>query len=169
MAASPVASLFVAPAAGALSDRIGTRGLCASGMAITALAMFSFVQLDTTSETFDVVWRMFTIGIGMGIFQSPNNSALMGSVPKQRLGIASGMLAAARNMGMVLGIAISAAVLYHYAPVASSLHPGQFDAGEAIAFLDGLHWSYITGASLAGVGIVTSLLTVDPKTQQANT
>jgi EmrB/QacA subfamily drug resistance transporter len=161
MAASPIATLFVAPLAGTLSDRMGTRGLTTCGMAISAFGLLSFIGLDASSTAFAVVWRMCVIGVGMGMFQSPNNSAVMGSVSPRRLGIASGMLAASRNVGMVLGIAISAAVLYNSAPVASSLHPGQFNDGEILAFLSGLHWSYITGGTLAALGAITSLLAVD--------
>jgi MFS family permease len=161
MAASPIATLFVAPIAGTLSDRMGTRGLTACGMAISAFGLLSFIGLDASSTAFAVVWRMCVIGIGMGMFQSPNNSAVMGSVPPRRLGIASGMLAASRNVGMVLGIAISAAVLYNSAPVASSMHPDQFSDGEILAFLSGLHWSYITGGTLAALGAITSLAAVD--------
>jgi MFS family permease len=171
MAASPIATLFVAPLAGTFSDRVGTRGLATCGMAISALGLFAFFGLDGSSTAFDVIWRLCVIGIGMGLFQSPNNSAVMGSVHPRRLGIASGMLAASRNVGMVLGIAISAAVLYNSAPVASSLHPGQFNDSEILAFLDGLHWSYITGGTLAALGAITSLVAVDPKKQieRANT
>jgi EmrB/QacA subfamily drug resistance transporter len=161
MAASPIATLFVAPIAGTLSDRMGTRGLTACGMAISAFGLLSFIGLDASSTAFAVVWRMCVIGIGMGMFQSPNNSAVMGSVPPRRLGIASGMLAASRNVGMVLGIAISAAVLYNSAPVASSMPPDQFSDGEILAFLSGLHWSYITGGTLAALGAITSLAAVD--------
>jgi EmrB/QacA subfamily drug resistance transporter len=171
MAASPIATLFVAPVAGSFSDRVGTRGLATCGMGISALGLFSFFGLDASSTAFDVIWRLCVIGVGMGLFQSPNNSAVMGSVPPRHLGIASGMLAASRNVGMVLGIAVSAAVLYNYAPVASSLHPGQFNDSEILAFLNGLHWSYITGGTLAALGAVTSLAAVDQKKQigRANT
>jgi MFS family permease len=50
-------------------------------------------------------------GLGTGIFVTPNNSALMGSAPRTRQGIASGILATARNVGMVLGIGLSGAIL----------------------------------------------------------
>jgi len=65
----------------------------------------------------DVVWRLALFGLGTGIFQSPNNSAVMGCVPRPQLGIASGILATVRNIGMALGIAIGGALLYAYVPV----------------------------------------------------
>lgn len=160
MAASPIATLFVAPVAGALSDRIGSRGLAVCGMVTCAVGLFLLSGLDATSSSLDVIWRLVICGVGGGMFQSPNNSAIMGSVPVIHLGIASGMLAAMRNVGMVLGIALAGAVLYNLAPVAASGQIGQLTGVEVEEFLTGLHWAFITGAIVAGIAAVTSLAAV---------
>jgi EmrB/QacA subfamily drug resistance transporter len=162
MAASPVVTLFIAPISGALSDRIGTRVLAVCGMFIAALGMYFLSRLQQSSQVFDVVWRLAFASLGSGMFQSPNNSAIMGSVPPRYLGISSGVLAAMRNMGMVLGIAISGLVLYTVAPSAASLHPGSFTGSQIAEFLSGLRWAYITGAALAAVSALTSLLAAGP-------
>jgi hypothetical protein len=91
----------------------------------------------------------------------------MGSVPPWHLGIASGIIAAMRNVGMVLGIAISGAVLYNLAPVTASTHPGSFTPQEIQEFLRGLHWAFITGVAFAGTAALTSLLAAGGKNQQA--
>ncbi len=161
MAASPIATLFVAPLSGILSDRIGTRGLTFTGMAITAAGLYLLSGLDTSSSAGDVIWRLVVVGAGMAMFQSPNNSAVMGSVPPWHLGIASGILAAMRNVGMVLGIAVTGAVLYNVAPIASSMHPGYFDPEGIEEFLDGMRWAYIAGAGIAALSALTSLLATD--------
>jgi EmrB/QacA subfamily drug resistance transporter len=165
MAASPVATLFIAPASGVLSDRIGTRGFAFCGMAITALGMYFLSGLDSSAGAWDVIWRLVVVGAGMGMFQSPNNSAVMGSVPPWHLGIASGVLAAVRNVGMVLGLAVAGAVLYNVAPVATSLRTGAFNPADIQEFLDGLRWAYISGLALAGIAALTSLLAVNPEGQ----
>jgi EmrB/QacA subfamily drug resistance transporter len=165
MAASPIVTLFVAPLSGALSDRIGTRVLAVCGMCIGALGLFFLSHLQQSAKEFDVIWPLAVIGLGMGMFQSPNNSAIMGSVPPWYLGIASGVLAAMRNVGMVLGIAVAGAVLYNVAPIAASLHPGSFTSSEIEEFLSGLHWAYIAGAALAGISALTSLLAVSPQSE----
>ncbi len=157
MAASPIATLFVAPVSGALSDRIGTRALAFSGMCIAALGLFFLSGLKESAGAFDVIWRIAIVGTGMGMFHSPNNSAVMGSVPPPHLGIASGILAAMRNVGMVLGIAITGAVLYSVAPIAVSMQPGSFGSADIQEFLSGLRWAYISGAALAGTAALTSL------------
>jgi EmrB/QacA subfamily drug resistance transporter len=165
IAASPFATLAVAPLSGILSDRIGTRGLAFSGMAISAVGLYLLSGLNASSSASQVIWHLVVVGVGIGLFQSPNNSAVMGSVPPWFFGIASGILAAVRNVGMVIGIAVAGAVLYNIAPSSALLSPGQFTPADAAEFLMGLHWAYITGAILAGTGAVTSLLAIQRKRQ----
>jgi EmrB/QacA subfamily drug resistance transporter len=160
MIAGPVAILLVAPLSGAASDRIGTRGLAFCGMLIAALGLFFLGGLKESSDAFDVIWRLAVVGVGMGMFQSPNNSAVMGSAPVTHLGIASGILAAVRNVGMVLGIAVAGAVLYNVAPITLYLQPSHFSPADIQEFLSGLHWAYISGAIIAATGALTSLLAV---------
>ena len=160
MAASPVVTLFVAPLSGAASDRIGTRVFAFCGICIAASGLFLFSSLQESAAAFDVVWRLAITGLGMGMFQSPNNSAIMGSVPPWHLGIASGILAAMRNVGMVLGIAVAGAVLYNVAPIASSGQPGSFTSDQIEEFLSGLRWAYIGGTVMAGTAALTSLAAI---------
>ncbi len=160
MASSPAAMLVVAPLSGALSDRVGTRALAFCGMGIAALSLFLMSRLETSSSSLDVAWRLALFGVGSGMFQSPNNSTVMGNAPKTHLGIASGILAAMRNVGMVLGIAVAGAVLYNVAPIASSGQPGSFSPSEIEEFLSGLQWAYIVGAILAGFSALTSLAAI---------
>lgn len=160
MAASPLMTLVVGPLSGAASDRIGSRGLAIVGMCLCAAGLFLLSRLDAASSSWDVVWRLAVMGTGAGMFQSPNNSAIMGSVPPFRLGIASGILTAMRTVGMVLGIAIVGAVLYNLAPIAASGHIGPLDMTGVEEFMYGLRWAYIAGAAMALVSAVTSALAI---------
>ncbi|MBM4463600.1 MAG: MFS transporter [Chloroflexi bacterium] len=157
MASAPIATLLVAPLSGAASDRIGTRGLTFCGMILCSLGLVFMSNLKASASASDVMWRLAVFGAGSGMFQSPNNSAVMGNVPRAHLGVASGVLAAARNVGMALGIAVAGAVLYNVAPIATSGQPGSFTPSEIEEFLTGLHWAYIAGAALAGIAALTSL------------
>lgn len=110
MTAFPLTVLVIAPLAGYLSDRIGSAGLSAAGslfctIAAGGLAVFS------GNEKAAIPLLLSLFGLGTGLFQSPNNSSVMGTVPKHRLGIAGGIMATTRNVGMVLGIAAGSAVL----------------------------------------------------------
>lgn len=157
MAAFPLAVMAVAPLSGSISDRIGTRLPACLGAAACALALVLMSRLPATASSVDVVWRLALFGVGTGIFQSPNTSAVMGSTPKPHLGIASGVLATMRNVGMVLGIATGGAVLYSFASPRilqnDSLKPSEVDL-----FLQGIGHAYIAGAVLTGVASLTSLV-----------
>ncbi|MDI3484053.1 MAG: hypothetical protein PWQ74_640, partial [Methanobacteriaceae archaeon] len=89
MTSFPLAVMMVAPFSGHLSDKIGTRIPSFIGASICAVALFFMAQLPIRATSSDIIWRMALFGVGTGIFQSPNNSAVMGSAPKPYLGIAS--------------------------------------------------------------------------------
>ncbi|MFH1489132.1 MAG: MFS transporter [Pseudomonadota bacterium] len=157
MTAFPLAVMAVAPFSGSISDRVGTRGPACVGAATCALALFFMSRLPVSANAMEVVWRLALFGLGTGIFQSPNTSAVMGSIPKPHLGIASGILATMRNVGMVLGIAVGGAVLYAFAPSQILQKPG-LDLSEAALFISGLKYAYMAGALLTGLAAVTSLV-----------
>ena len=165
MAASPLLTLMVAPLSGAASDRIGTRVFAVCGMFIAALGLFLCSGLSASATAFDVIWRLAVTGVGTGMFQSPNNSEIMGSVSLPYLGIASGIIAAMRNVGMVLGIAVSGAILYNLAPMAATALPGSFSPADMEAFMHGLHWAYISAVAFAASAALTSLLAIGRRTQ----
>jgi EmrB/QacA subfamily drug resistance transporter len=105
LAIVPIALGVTAPISGSLSDRFGTRPITVAGLAALALGYYALSSLDTTTSAAGYVLRFLPIGIGMGVFQSPNNSAIMGAAPRGRLGIVSGMLAITRTLGQTTGIA----------------------------------------------------------------
>ncbi len=157
MTSFPLAVMIAAPFSGSLSDRIGTRVLACLGAALCALSLLLMSRLPLSASPGDIVWRLALFGLGTGIFQSPNNSTVMGSVPKPRLGIASGILATMRNSGMVLGIATGGAVLYAFAP-SNVLGKVTLEASESAGFLSGLKYAYLAGAILTGIAALTSLV-----------
>lgn len=165
MVGTPLATLCFGPASGILSDRFGTRIFAVSGMCVSALGLYLLSGLKESTDALDVFWRLAVVGAGMGLFQSPNNSAIMGSVTPQYLGVASGVIAAMRNVGMVLGIAVAGAVLYGFAPVVASNTAHSLSPGDIHEFLNGLHWAYITGAGFAAMSALTALLAVDRQIQ----
>jgi hypothetical protein len=138
-------------------------------MCIATVGLYLMSGLNALDNVWDVVWRLAIIGIGLGIFQSPNNSEIMGSVPPWHLGIASGIIAAMRNVGMVMGIAIAGAVLYNLAPFAATAQPGFFSPTEMQEFLRGLHWAFVAGAAIAAASALTSILAAERRNEQAET
>jgi EmrB/QacA subfamily drug resistance transporter len=157
MTSFPLAVMAVAPFSGALSDRIGTRGPACAGAATCALSLCLMGLLPPTAGARDVVWRLALFGLGTGLFQSPNNSAVMGSAPRPHLGVASGILATMRNMGMVLGVAAAGAALYAFVPP-EILEKPALETPEVAVFLRGLRYAYATGAAATGLAAATSLI-----------
>lgn len=101
---------FVAPISGSMYDRLGSRMLCTVGMTILAVAVFSLSSLSCGQTAFPIVWRLALVGLGTAIFLPPNSSAAMTAVPPHRRGIAAGTVATARNLGMVMGVALAGAI-----------------------------------------------------------
>jgi EmrB/QacA subfamily drug resistance transporter len=107
----PFVRMFLSSVSGWLSDRVGTRILATTGCLIVSAGFFALSRLDATSEFWHLVAILVVVGIGSGTFFSPNMSATMGSVPRTRIGMASAALAARRNIGQSVGVAIAATLL----------------------------------------------------------
>ena len=110
LAVTPVVVSIVAPISGALSDRTGSRPITTLGLFILALGFIAVSTLTATTSTIGYLLRFIPVGIGIGLFQSPNNSAVMGSVPRENLGVASGLLSLTRTVGQTTGIAVLSAI-----------------------------------------------------------
>ncbi|MNY31289.1 Major Facilitator Superfamily protein [compost metagenome] len=101
---------LAAPLSGALSDRIGTRLPAIVGMLLLASGLLLLSRLGATTPQPNILLGLAVVGLGTGIFISPNNSSLMGAAPKDDQGLAGGVLATSRNVGMVLGVGLAGAV-----------------------------------------------------------
>lgn len=103
----PLTVALISPMTGALADRIGTQKLAAGGMLIAAagLAWLAFIGFGTPVPS--IVAALVIVGTGRAIFQPPNNSALMGSAPRGRQGVAAGIMATARVLGQSLSVALA--------------------------------------------------------------
>ncbi|NPV57288.1 MAG: MFS transporter [Anaerolineae bacterium] len=110
LAVTPLVVAVVAPLSGNLSDRVGSRPISTVGLLIMVFGYLGVASLNETTTTLGYMLRFIPIGLGIGMFQSPNNSAVMGSVPRERLGVASGLLSLTRTIGQTTGIAILSAV-----------------------------------------------------------
>lgn len=104
----PIAIAFAAPISGLLADRYPAGLLGGIGLGIFALGLLSLALMPAAPTATDIVWRMALCGAGFGMFQSPNNRAMMAAAPKSRSGGAGGMLATARLFGQTTGAALVA-------------------------------------------------------------
>ena len=101
----PLAVFVAAPISGHLADRYPAGLLGAVGLCVLALGLGMLAAMPVNAGAADICWRMAVCGGGFGIFQSPNNRAIIGSAPRRRSGAASGMLATARLIGQTTGAA----------------------------------------------------------------
>jgi EmrB/QacA subfamily drug resistance transporter len=156
----PITMALVAPISGAASDRFGPRVLASTGMALMALSLVSLTQLPVDFALPDLVWRLVLLGVGQGMFMSPNSSAVLGSVPRPRIGTASGTLAQMRVNGQAVGIALSGAIVATRLPI----HLADLGGGAPTAALRGvalagaIHDAFAVAALVCCIGIVTSLI-----------
>lgn len=133
----PLATTLTAPIAGRLIERVHPGFLGGLGMGIFAIGLFLLATLEQISAPMELGWRMAVCGIGIGLFQTPNNVTITTSAPIQRSGGASGMLGTARVLGQTLGTA-TVAVLFHL--------QGNQGGGEVVCL-----WSALGLAAMAGV------------------
>ncbi len=103
----PLLVCVFSPIGGRLSDRIEPRIIASVGMALNCVALIPFIFLTNETALWIILASLVIYGIGLGLYVSPSSNAIMGSVPKKFLGIASGMQGTTRNTGMVLSIGIA--------------------------------------------------------------
>jgi MFS family permease len=128
--AGSVMIVMVAPIAGGLSDRLGSRFLCTLGSALIVVGQFFIASLNVGSSIPRIIFSLALSGLGWAIFNSPNQSAILGSVPMDKAGTASGMTATTARTGGAMGIALSA-TLFTYGLTAAGLTPLQIESPQS--------------------------------------
>ncbi len=111
----PVALAVLAPVSGRLSDRYPAGLLGGLGLLVLATGLVLLVRLPAQPTDLALVWRLALCGVGFGLFQTPNNRAMLQAAPRARSGAAGGMLSTARLLGQTLGAAL-VAMIFSLAP-----------------------------------------------------
>jgi len=153
----PLLMAVTAPVSGYLSERISPVILTSTGLSIMMAGLLYLSALDAQSVIWQVVLGQAVMGFGNGMFQSPNNNSVLSSVPEDKVGLASGMSALMRNVGMVSGIAVAVSVFEgkRQQELSGLLLPDQ--ATYIGAFLAAYHTALVIGACFAGMGVLISL------------
>lgn len=161
----PLTIAAIAPFSGALADRFGTRWLAAGGLTIACIGLVLISQLNAHSSLLDIIWRLAFTGVGQALFQSPNNSALMGDAPRAQQGSAAGFLATGRVVGQSLSVALAGAIFVSLGGAAAgaiiSAHHA-LQAAQLISlqqtFTHSFEIAFIVCAAIAAIGIFASLV-----------
>ena len=149
---TPVIMTICSPIVGAMSDRFGSRVFSMTGMGFCVFSLILFGMMAKTSSAAAfalLILGLVCIGFGTGVFAAPNNSAIMGAAPKKDQGVASGVVATFRNIGMILGTTIGGS-LFGY--IQSRLSGNGFTVQETfLASFSVIMW---IGAFFGAVGFL---------------
>ena len=147
-----------APISGRLSGKYGSRYLTMAGPIVYILALLIFTTFDKSTQMWEIVFASGVMGIGNGLFQSPSNNAIMTSVRKEELGIASGILALSRNMGNILGVAVTITLFETFREF--FLHHGEI---YDIAFLNSYHTTMFFGIIFGAACLLFAFVAYNPR------
>jgi len=159
--ANPVIALMITPLAGYLTDRYDTRYISSSGMFLIATGLFFMGSLNEKSSIMFIILYLAIIGFGIGMFQTPNNYSIMNSVPKNRSGTASSMLATMRNLGMVFGASLSGSLFSYrkiYLTKVFMLKEVSGNDLNVLVFNGALRFTFVIGSILAFSAVIISLI-----------
>jgi EmrB/QacA subfamily drug resistance transporter len=149
--------IVVAPIAGKLSDRVGSRWLMGAGMSILGVSLLLYQRIGVHSSFVSLLPQLLLGGVGMALTMSPMTSAAMASVPVDKAGVGSGVLNSFRQMGGSLGIALMGAILLSYQ------HPTASKAVAAQQFVNGLHAALLVSAFIAFAAAAAAIVLVRTK------
>lgn len=150
--AYPIIMMIVAPVSGTVSDRIGSELLTFIGLVVGSLGLFFMASLNDNSSVLIMVVFIAIMSAGMAIFQPANNSIIMSTVPKEKLGIAGSINALVRNLGISVGISLSTTLLYTRMSAKMGYRVTDFVEGRNDVFIYGMKWVYITAGCICLIG-----------------
>lgn len=166
LTAIPLAMAVVGPAAGALSDRIGCAWPCLVGLTVYAVGIVLVGALPATAPLAQIVGLMALMAAGTGLFQSPNNSLVMGSVGTGQLGFAGSMVSLVRYMGMSAGVTGGTTLLYGHMSALAGRAVTAYVSGEPELFLAGFSFAFNVLAAGVLVGAVLTAAAMVLKRRQ---
>ncbi|CAB1056527.1 Uncharacterized MFS-type transporter [Olavius sp. associated proteobacterium Delta 1] len=150
--AQPIVMAVFSPLAGRLSDRIEPRLIASTGMMITAIGLFFLVFIGAETSNILIVLTLAFLGFGFALFSSPNMNAIMSSVEKRYLGIASGTVATMRLLGQMVSMAVAMVVF------AIFIGREQITPSNYSEFLTSVRVSFLIFSALCTIGILFSFL-----------
>ncbi len=151
LVAQPAMQAAVSPLAGRISDRVAPRVIASAGMALTTVGLIMLVLVEQDTVTAFIVVTLVVLGLGFGLFSSPNTNAIMGAVEKRFYGVASGTLATMRLTGQMFSMGIAMLIISIFVGRVE-IAPEYFD--DLVA---SMQVAFIVFAALCFLGIFASL------------
>jgi EmrB/QacA subfamily drug resistance transporter len=152
----PMFQSVLSPVFGRLADRVSPAGLATAGMAMCALSLGLASQIHAVTPMYVIMGMLALMGVGFGLFSSPNTTTVMGSVPPKSYGIASSFLATMRTMGMLCSMTIITLVFKHF----MGDHPVSAETRSSL--IASMHTCMLIFCFLCMAGVFCSLVRLNP-------
>ncbi len=164
----PLSMAIIAPFAGYISDKYGSRIMTTSGMAVCAASTLILSFMINSSSIPLLIAEFILLGIGMGLFTPPNNSSIMNSAPRERLGVAGGILNMMRALGLIFGVDISGFIFATLKHNYTAAHGYNIDTAgtivpQAIKIKAFMHGLTIVILTLLAINIIATILSAAKK------
>jgi Na+/melibiose symporter-like transporter len=160
LVAQPVLMAIVAPLAGRMSDRYDARIIATTGMALVTLGLFGFVFLNNETSIIFIILSLAILGLGFGLFSSPNTNVIMGSVQRKFYGVASATVSTMRLIGQTMSIGI-ATLIFALIIGRVQITPEQYPS-----LLNSIHICFVVFTIICMVGIYASWKRGDGRSYQ---
>jgi EmrB/QacA subfamily drug resistance transporter len=151
MISQPVAMALLSPLAGRLSDRKNPGVIASIGMALTGTGLILLCFIKATTPVYMIIILLTIMGVGFGLFSSPNSNAIMSSVEKRYLGIASGVVGTMRMVGQMMSMGIAMMLISLFLGK-EAIHPATYPG-----FISAMKTGFVIFSGLSVVGIFASL------------
>ena len=159
MMAIPLSAMVVAPCAGWMSDMFGAKRLSTLGLLISTSGLLFLAGLTPETRPVHVGYMLALLGCGQAMFLSPNSASVLARVIKEHTGASSAMLATARNLGMLLGIAQSGLIFsYFFSRLTGGLDMKDVSGDNVVQFVTALRYAFLAAAATGLLAALVSWL-----------
>ena len=153
----PLTTALTAPLVGRLVDKLGTGLLSAVGLGFETAGLWGISSLDASASTLEILAMLGLVGLGLGVFQVPNMSFVMGAIPREQQGVAGGMSQMMRTLGIVLGVT-GASILFDDYRASHAVRLQLADANDIQTFLPAFQNVFLISTIVCAAAVCLALL-----------
>jgi EmrB/QacA subfamily drug resistance transporter len=157
-----VPALIGGPLSGYLVGTRGPRGVLVGGMLVLGAGCGSLALLSGSAALGWLLAAYLVVGVGYAVLSAPVSTVAVASMPREQAGVAAGLASSARNVGIVLGIAVLGAIVNGRAPAPAGGASAAVRSAFRFDYVDALHVAYLVAAAVAVAGALVAALTMRP-------